>query len=94
MKITCPEDGHGLPGSLENAIDRVIASGELERKLVAITAAVAHPERGRLALAPLRGTLGTVRARVGGGEPNVRGDEGRPHVAALIAAVRPERGVT
>ncbi|MDQ3036518.1 MAG: NAD(P)H-dependent oxidoreductase [Myxococcota bacterium] len=98
LMITCPEYGHSMPGSLKNAIDWVIGSGELEQKIVAITAAVSHPERGRLGLGALRGTLGAVSARVVGGEPIVRGDEGRPQIAALleslIAAVRAERDVT
>lgn len=95
LMITCPEYGHSMPGSLKNAIDWVIGSAELERKIVAITAAVSHPDRGRLGLAALRGTLGAVSARVIGGEPIVRGDAGRAEiealVAALVAAVHAER---
>jgi NAD(P)H-dependent FMN reductase len=45
---------HSLPGVLKNAIDWTIGSGELEKKLVAITAAVPHTDRGRLGLAALR----------------------------------------
>jgi NAD(P)H-dependent FMN reductase len=71
--IACPEYGHSLPGSLKNAIDWVIGSGELERKVVAITAAVPHADRGRRGLAALRDTLGAVSADVVGGEPIVRG---------------------
>ena len=35
LLIACPEYGHSLPGALKNAIDWVIGSGELERKVVA-----------------------------------------------------------
>ena len=38
--IATPEYGFSLPGALKNGIDWVIGSGELERKIVAITAAV------------------------------------------------------
>src|SRR5512145_82826 len=41
--IASPEYGFSLPGTLKNAIDWVIGSGELERKVVAITAATTGP---------------------------------------------------
>ena len=75
LLIASPEYGHSLPGSLKNAIDWVIGTGELERKVVAITAAVPGPERGRLGLQALRQTLGAVRAsgrRAGGSPPTSR----------------------
>ena len=67
--IACPEYAHSLPGVLKNAIDWVIGSGELEEKVVAITAAVPGPERGRRGLQALRDTLAAVRATIVGGEP-------------------------
>ena len=45
--IASPEYGFSLPGVLKNGIDWVIGSGELEQKVVAITAAVPAPGRGR-----------------------------------------------
>ena len=71
--IAAPEYGHSLPGVLKNAIDWLIGSGELERKVVAITASVPHPERGRQGLAALRQTLGAVRAVIVSDEPIARG---------------------
>src|SRR5215831_5382240 len=71
--IAAPEYGHSLPGVLKNAIDWLIGSGELERKVVAITASVPSPERGRQGLAALRQTLGAVRAVIVSDEPIARG---------------------
>lgn len=85
--ITCPEYGHSLPGALKNAIDWVIGSGELERKVVAITAATVAPERGRRGLAALAGTLGAVSARLVGGEPIARGPGLEGELRALLAAL-------
>src|SRR5262249_52155744 len=71
--IAAPEYGHSLPGVLKNAIDWLIGSGELERKVVAITASVPSPERGRQGLAALRQTLGAPRAVIVSDEPIARG---------------------
>src|SRR5262249_58457716 len=68
-----PEYGHSLPGALKNAIDWVIGSGELEDKVVAITAAAPAPQRRRARPPGARPTPGPGRAaRVRGG-PNPRG---------------------
>jgi NAD(P)H-dependent FMN reductase len=85
--IACPEYGFSLPGVLKNAIDWVIGSGELERKVVAITAAVPGPERGRRGLQALRDTLAAVRASIVGGEPIPIGPEFESRAGALLADV-------
>src|SRR6186713_1567659 len=82
--IASPEYGFSLPGVLKNAVDWVIGSGELERKVVAVTAAVPGPERGRRALQALCDTLSAVRAEIVGGEPIQIGREFESQVAALI----------
>jgi chromate reductase len=82
--IAAPEYGHSLPGVLKNAIDWLIGSGELERKVVAITAAVPHPDRGRLGLAALRQTLGAVSAVIVSDEPIVRGPDDGEAIRDLI----------
>lgn len=91
--VATPEYGHSLPGALKNAIDWVIGSGELERKAVAITAAVPGADRGHRGLEALRDTLGAVSARVVGGYPIVKGATFAGDVArlvsALVAALRP-----
>src|SRR5262249_9217814 len=82
--IASPEYGFSLPGTLKNAIDWVIGSGELEQKAIAITAAVPASERGRRGLQALRDTLSAVRATIVGGEPIVRGPEFGRQVAELL----------
>jgi NAD(P)H-dependent FMN reductase len=85
--IASPEYGHSLPGALKNAIDWVIGTGELERKAVAITAAVPGPERGRRGLKALQDTLGAVSARVVGGEPIPRGPQAETQADLLLLAL-------
>lgn len=87
MLVACPEYGFSLPGALKNAIDWVIGSGELEGKVVAITASVPGPERGRRGLQALRDTRSAVRASIVGGEPVPAGPEAERRVAALVEAV-------
>jgi len=82
--VACPEYGLSLPGALKNAIDWVIGSGELEEKVVGITAAVPSPERGRRGLQALRDTLSAVRATIVGGEPIPWGPGFETAVAALV----------
>jgi hypothetical protein len=65
----------------------VIGSGELEQKAVAITAAVAGPERGRCGLQELRDSLSAVRATVVGEEPIAKGPGLECQVAALVRAL-------
>jgi len=83
--IATPEYGHSLPGALKNAVDWVIGSGELERKVVGITASTNHPQRGLRGLAALRDTLNAVSATIVGGEPIVRGPTFEVEVRALVA---------
>jgi NAD(P)H-dependent FMN reductase len=82
--IASPEYGFSLPGVLKNGIDWVIGSGELEEKVVAITAAVPAPERGRRGLQALRDTLSAVRATIVGGEPIPKGPELDRDVTELV----------
>jgi len=82
--IACPEYGFSLPGALKNGIDWVIGSGELELKVVAITAAVPWAGRGRRGLQALRDTLSAVRAEIVGGEPIPKGPGMESEVAALV----------
>jgi len=82
--IASPEYGFSLPGVLKNGVDWVIGSGELEQKIVAITAAVAGPGRGRRGLEALRMTLSAVRAIIVGGEPIAEGPGMEAQVAGLV----------
>jgi NAD(P)H-dependent FMN reductase len=85
--IASPEYGHSLPGALKNAIDWVIGSGELERKIVAVTASTSIAQRGVRGLQALKDTLGAVSARIVGGEPTVRGPAFAADVGRLIEAI-------
>ena len=85
--IASPEYGFSLPGALKNGVDWVIGSGELDGKVVAITAAVPGPERGRRGLQALRDTLSAMRTTIVGGEPIPRGPEFESRVAALVRAL-------
>lgn len=85
--IATPEYGHSLPGALKNGIDWVIGSGELNRKVVGITAAVPAVERGRRGLDALRTTLLAVDAVVVGSTPIVRGPAFEDDVAELMRDV-------
>ena len=87
LLIASPEYGHSLPGSLKNAIDWAIGSGELERKVVAVTASTPHAERGRLGLATLCSTLNAVSAQIVGGHPLVRGANLHRELVDLITAL-------
>jgi chromate reductase, NAD(P)H dehydrogenase (quinone) len=82
--IASPEYGLSMPGALKNGIDWVIGSGELERKIVAITAAVAWAGRGRRGLEALRDTLSALRATIVGGDPIPKGPEFESEVAVLV----------
>jgi len=85
--IASPEYGHSLPGALKNGIDWVIGSGELHQKVVAITAAVRHPERGTRGLAALKQTLLAVDARVVWDEPILLAGDVDGTLRRLVAAV-------
>ena len=85
--VACPEYAFSLPGVVKNAIDWVVGSGELERKIVAITVASAGPERGRRGLAALREPLSALSATIVGGEPIARGPDFAAQVTALLLAL-------
>src|SRR5215831_16172490 len=82
--IATPEYAHSLPGALKNAIDWVIGSNELYRKVVAITSAVAGGQRGRRGLAALEQTLRAVDATIVWNEPIARGPEMDAEISLLL----------
>jgi NAD(P)H-dependent FMN reductase len=60
--ISSPEYAHGVPGSLKNALDWIVSSGELVDKPVVLLNAA--PSGGEFAQAALLETLRTMSARV------------------------------
>ena len=62
--ICTPEYAKGVPGSLKNALDWVVSSGEFVNKPVAIISASPHPDGGAIAYASLLGTLSMMSASV------------------------------
>jgi chromate reductase, NAD(P)H dehydrogenase (quinone) len=92
--VASPEYGFSLPGALKNAIDWVIGSGELEGKVVGLTAAVNVEGRGRRGLEALADTLRAVSARIVGGTSIVRGPAFERDVAAMVSAIARETGAT
>lgn len=87
LLIASPEYGHSLPGALKNAIDWLIGTGELERKIVAITAAVPAAPRGQRGLKALADTLGAVSANIVGGTPIARGPNFEREIGELVQAL-------
>ena len=55
--ICTPKYAKGVPGSLKNALDWVVSSGEFVNKPVAVISVSPHPEGGAIAMASLLGTL-------------------------------------
>jgi NAD(P)H-dependent FMN reductase len=92
LLVASPEYGFSLPGALKNAVDWVIGTGELEGKVVGVTAAVNIEGRGRRGLEALADTLRAVSARIVGGSSIVRGPSFERDVAALVAAIVEEVG--
>lgn len=88
--LASPEFGHSLPGALKNAIDWVIGTGELERKVVGLAASTPSSERGRRGLAALEVTLRAVSARILGGAPLARGATQEQHLRALVRSLAQE----
>ena len=62
--IASPEYGHNLPGTLKNALDWIVGSGEFVDGIVAVTCAAQGKGRGLLGLASLVQTLRAIDAAV------------------------------
>jgi chromate reductase len=56
--IATPEYAGGMPGSLKNALDWLVGTGELYDKQVAIMSAAPSPERGQHARRWVEETVG------------------------------------
>jgi chromate reductase len=78
--LSSPEYAHGVPGSLKNALDWIVSSGEFMNKPVALVNA---SSRGEFAQAALAETLTVMMARV---TPAVIAVQGRKLDAPGIVA--------
>lgn len=62
--ICTPEYARGVPGSLKNALDWVVSSGEFVNKPTAVISASPHPDGGSTALQSLILTLKMMSAAI------------------------------
>lgn len=62
--ICTPEYARGLPGSLKNALDWSVSSGEFVQRPVAVVTASPHPGGGDAVQASILGTLAMMSATV------------------------------
>jgi len=62
--ICTPEYARGVPGSLKNALDWIVSSGEFMNKPTAVISASPHPDGGSTALHSLIGTLKMMSAAI------------------------------
>ncbi|ARF59617.1 NAD(P)H-dependent oxidoreductase [Streptomyces gilvosporeus] len=62
--VVSPEYAHGVPGTLKNALDWLVSSGECVDKPIAVITASPFPTGGNHANAQLRETLETMSGRI------------------------------
>lgn len=87
--IATPEYAHSLPGSLKNALDWIVGSGELYDKPVVILCATHATNRGGLGRAALEQTLRAQGAAVAESRSVVR-EEMVDQAAEIIELLRAE----
>ena len=89
--IATPEYAHALPGSLKNALDWIVGSGELYGKRVAVISAAPSPDRGINAREMLERTLHAQGAVVVSSATvqvtHLESDELGPETVAAVKAV-------
>ena len=84
--IASPEYGHSVPGGLKNGLDWVFNSGEFNKKIVVITAAVIRPEQGLKGLAALCQTLEAAGAHVVSDKTIMQDDQVESRLIELLEA--------
>jgi NAD(P)H-dependent FMN reductase len=87
LLIASPEYGRSLPGSLKNGVDWTIGSGELYRRIVAMTAAVPGADRGRPGLVALGVTLSAVGCEIVWSDPIARTSTFDQDIARMLSAL-------
>ena len=86
LLLSSPEYAHGVPGSLKNALDWVVGSGELVELPVALLVVAPHAS---FAQAQLVETLGVMSARLVSGAPFVADLSGRRGITEAEIAADP-----
>ncbi len=86
--FACPEYAFSLSGALKNGIDWVVGSGEMEAKLVAITALVAGPGRGEQGIEALERPLGALSCEICWNRPITKQEEHSVALSELVATIK------
>jgi NAD(P)H-dependent FMN reductase len=90
LLIATPEYAGGMPGSLKNALDWLVGTGELYGKDVAVLSAAPSPERGGQARAWTETVVGMQGGRVLVSFTVAPGADPEEVLARIISHVEPE----
>lgn len=87
LLIATPEYAYGVPGTLKNALDWLVGSGDLYGKTAAVVSAAPAPERGQHARADLERTVQAQGAVIAVSRTIARGDDAEIAVDEIVAAL-------
>jgi NAD(P)H-dependent FMN reductase len=90
LVIATPEYAGGMPGSLKNALDWLVGTGELYGKDVVVLSAAPSPERGGQARAWTETVVRMQGGRVLASFTVAPGDDPRDVVARIVSPAEPD----